>query len=65
MQRRAHEIDQDGLTQLATLAGHWLPNFPPDEETMARALWLEKEYWQRMRVCVANGVARAFSGKKR
>lgn len=53
------------MTQMSTLANHWLPNCPPDEETMARALWLEKEYWQRMRVCVANGVARAFSGKKR
>jgi len=48
-----------------TLAEHWLPHSPADDETMARALWLEKEYWKRMRICVANGVARAFSGRKK
>lgn len=32
---------------------------------MARALWLEKEYWQRMKISIANGTAKAFSGKKR
>ncbi len=32
---------------------------------MARALWMEKEHWQRMQKVVANGVAKAFSGRKR
>ncbi|WP_420588227.1 DUF6890 family protein [Bacterioplanoides sp.] len=58
-------MDQDGFTQLEALAQHWFPGSDLSEETMARALWMEKECWQRMQKAVANGVARAFSGRRK
>ena len=29
---------------------------------MGEALWLEKDYWEKMAIAVANGIAKAFRG---
>ncbi|WP_434357417.1 hypothetical protein NF212_16210 [Parasalinivibrio latis] len=40
----------------------WLPGEPDDEQSLARAVWLEKQYWENMAAVVANGTAKAFTG---
>lgn len=30
---------------------------------MIEAAWLEQDYWKRMEVAIANGIARAVNGK--
>ena len=50
--------------QLETLAAKWLPHEPNDHaETLGAALWLERQYWERMQVAVANGIALAFGSR--
>ncbi|MGF1688354.1 hypothetical protein L4C36_16950 [Photobacterium japonica] len=39
----------------------WLPGESDTEANLARAVWLEKEFWANMRTMTANGVAQAFS----
>ncbi|MGF1717817.1 hypothetical protein L4D08_23430 [Photobacterium chitinilyticum] len=38
----------------------WLPGESDSTENLARAVWLEKEYWENMAAVTANGVDRAF-----
>lgn len=33
-----------------------------ETESMAEALFLERDYWDKMTVAVANGIATAFKG---
>ncbi|ADT87631.1 DUF6890 family protein [Vibrio furnissii] len=40
----------------------WLPGEQDDETSIARAVWLEKKYWENLTASTANGVAKAFSG---
>lgn len=47
---------------MAVLARKWLPGEPLTARTMGRALWIEKDYWEKMSVAVCNGIARAFKG---
>ncbi|WP_415720341.1 DUF6890 family protein [Photobacterium ganghwense] len=39
----------------------WLPGEQDTETNLARAVWLEQNYWENMRMATANGVAKAFS----
>ncbi|UXI00428.1 DUF6890 family protein [Photobacterium sp. TY1-4] len=41
----------------------WLPNATDEPADLARAIWLEREYWNNMAAVTANGVAKAFSHK--
>lgn len=49
------------MGQLLALAARWFPARPTDVETLGTALWLERDYWRKMEVAVANGIARAFT----
>lgn len=49
------------MGQLLALAERWLPGRPADTDTLGTALWLERDYWQKMEIAVANGIARAFT----
>ncbi|MCF6756123.1 MULTISPECIES: DUF6890 family protein [Stutzerimonas] len=44
------------------LAERWLPGAAPTPENMGTAKWLEDEYWRRMEIAVANGIAHALNG---
>ncbi|WP_186415997.1 DUF6890 family protein [Stutzerimonas stutzeri] len=44
------------------LAERWLPGAAPTTENMGTAKWLEDEYWRRMEIAVANGIAHALNG---
>ncbi|MBV4466600.1 hypothetical protein SAMN04490185_2902 [Pseudomonas frederiksbergensis] len=44
------------------LTNRWLPGAEPTPEVMGTAKWLEDEYWRRMEMAVANGIALALNG---
>lgn len=50
------------MSQLVVLSLRWFPGRAVDGESMAEALFLERDYWEKMSVAVANGIARAFKG---
>ncbi|WP_407704229.1 DUF6890 family protein [Zooshikella ganghwensis] len=46
---------------------HWLakkhfPHEPVTAETMGAACFFEHDYWEKMQIAVANGIAKAFKG---
>jgi len=47
---------------VVALTAKWFPDATPTPTTMGRAMWLEKDYWEKMTVAVGNGVAKAFKG---
>ena len=47
---------------MVALSLHWFPGRDLCEESMGEALWLEKDYWEKMSMAVANGIAKAFRG---
>ncbi|WP_408635599.1 DUF6890 family protein [Pseudomonas cremoris] len=44
------------------LTQRWLPGAEPTIENMGSAKWLDDEYWRRMEIAVANGIAHALNG---
>ncbi|WP_282362899.1 hypothetical protein [Pseudomonas sp. PS01297] len=44
------------------LTNRWMPGAEPSIENMGTAKWLEDEYWRRMEIAVANGIAIALNG---
>ena len=44
------------------LTNRWMPGAEPTIENMGTAKWLEDEYWRRMEISVANGIAYALNG---
>ena len=47
---------------MVALSLRWFPGRNLSEESMGEALWLEKDYWEKMSMAVANGIAKAFRG---
>ncbi|MCR9546925.1 hypothetical protein NB531_10250 [Vibrio antiquarius] len=54
-------MDSNELEQMLTWRRKWLPGEADSEENLARAIWLERQYWENMEAATANGVAKAFS----
>lgn len=50
------------MAQLLALSRKWFPGRPLDGDCMAEALYLETDYWEKMKLAVANGIATAFKG---
>lgn len=44
------------------LTNRWMPGAEPSIENMGTAKWLEDEYWRRMEIATANGIALALNG---
>lgn len=42
------------------LSEKWFPGRIADEQSMGEALYLEGDYWLKMKRAVANGIAEAF-----
>ncbi|WP_170915146.1 DUF6890 family protein [Enterovibrio nigricans] len=40
----------------------WLPHEPDTEINLARAVFLEKQYWDNASMATTNGTAKAFAG---
>lgn len=47
---------------MAALSRKWFPHTKPDAYTMGEAIWLEKDYWEKMAVAVGNGIAQSIKG---
>ncbi|WP_271105109.1 DUF6890 family protein [Pseudomonas tohonis] len=47
---------------MLALTERWLPGAPPTADNVGTAKWLEDEYWRRMQIAVANGIAMALNG---
>ncbi|WP_411178465.1 DUF6890 family protein [Pseudomonas aeruginosa] len=47
---------------MAALTARWLPGVEPSIENMGTAKFLEDEFFRRMEIAVANGIAHAFNG---
>jgi hypothetical protein len=48
---------------LFALHAKWLPGTEPEDENLARALFLEQSYWQKMEQVFINGTRKAWSDK--
>ncbi|MGL5605632.1 MAG: DUF6890 family protein [Plesiomonas sp.] len=48
---------------MLALRRHYLPGEPDDDDSFARAIWLDTRYWENFRIAAANGVATAFNGE--
>lgn len=48
------------MGQMLALSRRWFPLREPSTESMGEALWLEKDYWEKMAIAVANGIAKVF-----
>lgn len=55
-------LESSDLLQMYALRRKWLPHEPDTEINIARALVLEKQYWENMSAAMANGTAKAFTG---
>jgi hypothetical protein len=55
-------MERNPLARMAMLVHRWLPGQPVSEQTMAEAMLLEKDYWEKMSVAITNGVVKAFNG---
>ncbi|WP_413783206.1 DUF6890 family protein [Endozoicomonas montiporae] len=64
IEKQARAIKDNGLEQLVCYALKWFPHHEPTDEILARARFLETDYWERVTVSQANGTAKAFSGKR-
>ncbi|WP_375379758.1 DUF6890 family protein [Escherichia coli] len=63
MTARVESIRRNPLEQYLALRRHYLPGEPDDEESIARAIWLD-EYFARTRANkTAEGIAIAFNGR--
>lgn len=51
------------MEQLFALRRHYLPQETDDDESLARASWLDNRYWKYMGIAVNNGIAQAFKGE--
>ncbi|GFM34203.1 hypothetical protein LN040_03885 [Desulfovibrio subterraneus] len=55
-------MERNPLARMTMLVHRWLPGRAVDAQSMAEAVLLEKDYWEKMAVAVTNGVAKAFNG---
>ncbi|WP_425589744.1 DUF6890 family protein [Salinivibrio sp. SS3] len=62
MEQQVAAIEHSDLAKLLTYRRKWLPHGEDNERDIARAMWLEKEYWQNMATATANGIAKGFTG---
>ncbi len=42
---------------------HYLPMEQDSDESYARALWLDRRYWENLRYSVAGGIVLAWEGE--
>ena len=55
-------IEENTLEQAYALREHYLPHTDNSEKSLARAIWLHKNYFECLAVAVNNGIATAFKG---
>ncbi|WP_371824041.1 hypothetical protein [Hahella sp. HN01] len=58
----ADQIAANGYDQLRAYAAKWLSAQEPNEDALGLALFLERDYWSKHEIAVANGIAKALKG---
>jgi len=53
-------VEKNALAQARVFSCKWFPGRSVTPRSMGEALFLEKDFWEKMRIAVANGVATAF-----
>ncbi|AAZ93667.1 unknown [Pasteurella phage F108] len=53
-------IERNGLSQAVALRMHYLPHEDNTEQNLARALWLNKQFFENLANAVASGIAKCF-----
>lgn len=47
---------------MSVFSRKWFPGLEVTTRSMGEALFLEKDYWEKHKIAIANGVAMAFKG---
>ncbi|MGL1932180.1 MAG: hypothetical protein OCC45_10515 [Desulfotalea sp.] len=55
-------VENSALYQARVYAQKHFPGRKVDAQAMGEALFLEKDFWRKMDIAVANGVTHAFKG---
>lgn len=55
-------MERNPMARMAMLVRKWFPGQAVTEQSMAEAMVLEKDYWEKMAVAVTCGVTKAFNG---
>ncbi|WP_420895507.1 DUF6890 family protein [Vibrio coralliirubri] len=58
---RAKRIEDNPLEQAFALRRHLLPSEPDDEQSLSRAIWLDKHQYERNERSVMSAISRLFS----
>ncbi|HGO5853304.1 TPA: hypothetical protein ACK3JH_000140 [Mannheimia haemolytica] len=53
-------IESNGLSQAIALRMHYLPHADNSEYNLARAIWLNKQYFENLANSVSTGIAQCF-----
>ncbi|QNS16252.1 DUF6890 family protein [Mannheimia glucosida] len=53
-------IEGNGLSQAIALRMHYLPHADNSEYNLARAIWLNKQYFENLANSVSTGIAQCF-----
>ena len=53
-------IQRNGLSQAIALRMHYLPHEDNSEINLARAVWLNNQYFENMANATASGIAKCF-----
>ncbi|WP_375537745.1 DUF6890 family protein [Vibrio crassostreae] len=61
MTNRARRIEDNPLEQAFALRRHFLPNELDDEQSLSRAIWLDKNQFERSERAVMSAISRLFS----
>ncbi|WP_418133840.1 DUF6890 family protein [Aeromonas veronii] len=62
MTARAEAIERNQLEQVLALRRHYLPHEDDDLDSLARAIWLDKNNQESNAAAVAEGIAKALNG---
>ncbi|WP_458119533.1 DUF6890 family protein [Mannheimia haemolytica] len=60
MERRVESLEKNGLSQAYALRRHYLPNEDDSEQNLARAIWLNKNYFESLANAVASGISKVL-----
>ncbi|MFD2017002.1 DUF6890 family protein [Vibrio olivae] len=60
MTQRAKRIEDNPIEQAFALRRHFLPNEADDEQSLSRAIWLDKHQFEREERAVMSAISRLF-----
>ncbi|MGB3222524.1 MAG: hypothetical protein WBB23_06965 [Desulforhopalus sp.] len=58
----AEGIERNAISQMSVFSRKWFPGREVDSRSMGEAIFLEKDYWEKMRLAVQSGISMAFKG---